>query len=152
MRLGCSLLLAGDGLLLLAEFSTPDAAGLSGAEYEMLANIAAALAPGRVLPDTLDFSWPPAGVQVPGMDHPDAAAEALLALLMEQRKRGVCDVLVLGKTLGDLLQAAPWMATLAKGALSLTCVPALAVMLLDPDAKRTCWDLARPLRRPVLPV
>lgn len=144
-RVGCSLLAPGEGLLLLAEFVTPDAAGLSGQEHALLINIAAALMPGisgSALPDTLDFSWPPRGARLPGMDRPGAAMEALMALLIEQRKRGVRDVLVLGETLGNLLRTT----TLAQS-LSLVIVPSLAAMLADPAQKRACWVIAQSLRR-----
>ncbi len=141
-RIGCSLLPLADGLLLVAAFGTPQAPGLSGPEHALLANIAAALVPGAGLPATLDFSWPPAGMRVPGMEKPGAGREALVAMLTEQRKRGVRDVVVLGAELAALLGDAITRQNMvqANG-------PSLAVLLADPQAKRACWEAVRSLRR-----
>ncbi len=141
-RIGCSLLPLADGLLLVAAFGTPQAPGLSGPEHALLANIAAALVPGAELPAILDFSWPPAGMRVPGMEKPGAGREALVAMLTEQRKRGVRDVVVLGAELAALLGDAITRQNMvqANG-------PSLAVLLADPQAKRACWEAVRSLRR-----
>lgn len=141
-RIGCSLLPLADGLLLVAAFGTPQAPGLSGPEHALLANIAAALVPGAELPATLDFSWPPAGMRVPGMEKPGAGREALVAMLTEQRKRGVRDVVVLGAELATLLGDAITRQNMVQAS-----APALAVLLADPQAKRACWEAVRSLRR-----
>ncbi|MFZ5698119.1 MAG: hypothetical protein ACOY9J_05275 [Pseudomonadota bacterium] len=141
-RIGCSLLPLADGLLLVAAFGTPQAPGLSGPEHALLANIAAALVPGAELPATLDFSWPPAGMRVPGMEKPGAGREALVAMLTEQRKRGARDVVVLGAELATLLGDAITRQNMVQAS-----APALAVLLADPQAKRACWEAVRSLRR-----
>lgn len=141
-HIGCSLLPLADGLLLVAAFGTPQAPGLSGPEHALLANIAAALVPGAELPATLDFSWPPAGMRVPGMEKPGAGREALVAMLTEQRKRGVRDVVVLGAELATLLGDAITRQNMVQAS-----APALAVLLADPQAKRACWEAVRSLRR-----
>jgi len=142
-RFGCTFLAAGDGLLLIAAFAAPDAPGLSSAEHEMLVRLAAALVPGRTLPSPRDFSWPPAGLRVPGMEAPGAAREALRAMLDDQRRRGTRDVAVLGDELAAVIAA------LAEG-MGLPApvrAPALATMLREPERKRDCWALLSPLRR-----
>ncbi len=141
-RVGCSLLPVGDGLLLVAAYVAPEAPGLSGPEYALLANILSALRPGAALPTAIEFSWPPAGVRLPGMDRPGAGREALMALLDAQHKRGAGDVIVLGEELGALLAGG-----VERPGLVLACAPSLAAMLADPAAKRACWAAVRHLRR-----
>lgn len=141
-RVGCSLLPVGDGLLLVAAYITPQAPGLSGPEYALLANIVTALRPAAALPTAIEFNWPPVGVRVPGMDRPGAGREALLALLDGQRKRDPGEVIVLGEELGALLAGSG-----DRPGLVAACVPSLATMLADPAAKRACWAAVRHLRR-----
>lgn len=142
-RVGCTLLPLADGLLLVAMLSTPDAPGLTGPEHEMLLRMAAALTPGRAPGAALEFHWPPRGARVPGLDRPGEAQKALAALLAERRRQGVRDVLLLGESLQAALAGA-----CAQLDLRLVAAPSLAVMLVDPQAKRACWDVARPLVRP----
>lgn len=139
-RLACALLPAGDGLLLIADFSSPEAPGLSGDEASVLLRLAAALAPGRQLPEPSDLHWPPRGARLPGMDRPGAAREALVAQLREQYKRGVRDVLLLGDATATLLGDLPGV--------RIVRAPSLAAMAANPALKKACWTAASPLKRP----
>lgn len=142
-RFGCSLLALPDGLLLVAAYVMPDAPGLAGPEYALLASIAAALAPGTILPAAEEFRWPPPGAsKLPAMSRPGAGVEALTGLLAERRRRGLRDVLVLGEAM-----TAPVSAAATRLGLQVVPAPSLAAMLADPAQKRACWDAARPLRR-----
>jgi hypothetical protein len=142
-RVGCSLLVLPGGLLLVADFVSPDAPGLSSAEHAMYLRLAAALAPGQTLPPPWDFSWPPAGVRVPGMDRPGAARDALKAVLEAQCRRGLRDIAVLGDVAGGMFMALAEQMSLAKP----VCAPSLAAMLTDAERKRECWLLLAPLKR-----
>lgn len=142
-RIGCALLALPGGLLLVAEFASPDAPGLTSAEHAMFLRLAAALVPGQALPSPRDFTWPPAGVRVPGMDRPGAAREALRALLEEQRRRGLRDVAVLGEGAAVVFRALVDEAGLP----SPVCTFSLAAMLEEPDRKRACWTALAPLKR-----
>lgn len=144
VRVGCSLWLLADGLLLVAALSTPDAPGLTGPEHEMLVRLAAALTPGQAPGASFEFHWPPRGVRLPGLDRAGEAQKALAGLLAERRRQGVRDVLLLGEELSPLLAD-----VCAQQALTLVPAPSPAAMLADQQAKRACWELARPLvRRP----
>lgn len=139
--LSCSLLALPGGLLLLAAHLS-QAPGLSGPEHALLANIAAALAPGASLPATTEFHWPPRGVRLP-VTARGGTVDALVGLLGEQRRRqGLQDLLVLGEDLARQVQPVA-----ERLGLTLVAVPALAAMLADPVLKRACWDTAKPLRR-----
>lgn len=142
-RFACAWLLLADGLLVVASLNAPDAPGLSGAEQELLMRMATALAPGRAsLPLPVEYHWPPRGVRVPGLARPAEAEKSLREQLTSWKAGGVRDLLVLGDTLVSLLQP------LADSAgMCLVLAPSLGAMLADPQAKRACWDLARPLVR-----
>lgn len=141
--LSCSLLVLPDGLLLLAAHVTPQAPGLSGPEYALLASIAGALAPGATLPATEEFHWPPRNLRLPAAAARGGAGDALIGLLAEhRRRRNVRDVLVLGESLADSVRPAA-----GRLGLNLVAVPALSAMLADPALKRACWDAAKSLRR-----
>lgn len=142
-RIGCSLLALPDGLLVIAAYIKPDAPGLAGPEYALLASIAAALAPAANLPSADDFRWPPPGVQLPEVLRPGAGSEALIGLLAEQRRKlKLRDVLLLGEA-----AAAPVSAACTRLGLNLVITASLAAMLADPAHKRACWDSAKVLRR-----
>lgn len=142
-RIGCSLLTLPDGLLVIAAYIKPDAPGLGGPEYALLASIAAALAPGAALPSADDFRWPPPGVQLPEVLRAGAGSDALVGLLAEQRRKlKLRDVLLLGEA-----AAAPVSAACTRLGLNLVMTASLAAMLADPAHKRACWDAAKVLRR-----
>lgn len=139
-RLGCALLSPGDGLLLVALFVSPAAPGLSSAEHAMFVRLAGALAPGAAVPEPVGFTWPPAGIRLPGMDTPGAAADALSAVLQRHVREGARDLVMLGES--------ALVATCAAACgLRVVAAPALAAMLADPARKRACWDLIAPLKR-----
>lgn len=141
--LSCSLLSLPDGLLLLAGHVTPQAPGLSGPEFALLASIAGALAPGAALPAIEEFHWPPRNLRLPAAAARGHAGDALIGLLAEhRRRRNVRDVLVLGEALADSVRAAA-----SRLGLNVVAVPAVSAMLVDPALKRACWDAAKSLRR-----
>lgn len=141
--LSCSLLSLPDGLLLLAGHVTPQAPGLSGPEFALLASIAGALAPGATLPAIEEFHWPPRNLRLPAAAARGHAGDALIGLLAEhRRRRHVRDVLVLGEALADSVRAAA-----SRLGLNVVAVPAVSAMLVDPALKRACWDAAKSLRR-----
>lgn len=141
--LSCSLLPLPDGLLLLAGHVTPQAPGLSGPEFALLASIAGALAPGAALPAIEEFHWPPRNLRLPAAAARGHAGDALIGLLAEhRRRRNVRDVLVLGEALADSVRAAA-----SRLGLNVVAVPAVSAMLADPALKRACWDAAKSLRR-----
>lgn len=141
--LSCSLLSLPDGLLLLAGHVTPQAPGLSGPEFALLASIAGALAPGATLPAIEEFHWPPRNLRLPAAASRGHAGDALVGLLAEhRRRRQVRDVLVLGEALADSVRAAA-----SRLGLNVVAVPAVSAMLVDPALKRACWDAAKSLRR-----
>ncbi|MFP5383331.1 MAG: hypothetical protein ACLGHG_04605, partial [Gammaproteobacteria bacterium] len=141
-RFACAWLPLADGLLVVASLDAPDAPGLSGAQQELLMRMAAALAPGHALPAPVEYHWPPRGVRVPGLARPAEAEKSLREQLTSWKAGGVRDLLLLGDTLVSLLQP------LADAAgMRLVLAPSLGAMLADPQAKRACWDLARPLVR-----
>lgn len=142
-RVGCALLMLPGGLLLVADFSQPDAPGLSSAEHTLLLRVAAALVPGQTLPSPKDFSWPPVGVRVPGMDKPGAAHEALRAMLEELRRRGLRDIAVLGEASSSIFNELAVAMNLPLP----VCTLSLAVMVAEPERKRECWNLLAPLKR-----
>lgn len=141
--LSCSLLSLPDGLLLLAGHVTPQAPGLSGPEFVLLASIAGALAPGATLPAIEEFHWPPRNLRLPAAAARGHAGDALIGLLAEhRRRRNVRDVLVLGEALAESVRAAA-----SRLGLNVVAVPAVSAMLADPALKRACWDAAKSLRR-----
>lgn len=141
--LSCSLLSLPDGLLLLAGHVTPQAPGLSGPEFALLASIAGALAPGATLPAIEEFHWPPRNLRLPAAAARGHAGDALVGLLAEhRRRRNVRDVLVLGEALADSVRVAA-----SRLGLNVVAVPAVSAMLADPALKRACWDAAKSLRR-----
>lgn len=143
LRIGCAFLELPDGLLLVAAYANPAAPGLAEGEYTLLRNVAAALAPGHALPAPDEYSWPPPGVRLPGVDRPGVAEAALLEFLARYRKRNVRDVAVFDEALAAVL--APLCERAGIGApLSL---PSLGAMNAQAELKRDCWNRLKPLKR-----
>lgn len=141
-RMGCALLRAGD-LLLVAAYGQVDAPGLTGAESEMLLRIAAAMRKGITPASPVEFSWPPPGVRLPGVNRPGAAMEALKAQLGTQMRQGARELAVLGDEIfmrvgdiaGDL------------GFARVATSPSLAVMQADPARKAEGWAALKVLQK-----
>lgn len=146
-QLGCALLLLPGGLLLVADFARPDAVGLASAESAMFMRLASALAPGHELAMPTEFSWPPAGVRLPGMERPGAAAEALGEMVASQRRRGLKHMAVLGERVAPLLAGIAERLRLPAPVATVS----LAAMLLEPDLKRECWARLAPLKSGAAP-
>lgn len=152
-RIGCAMLLLPGGVLLVADYSRPDAPGLASAESTMFMRIAAALAPHQTLPMPTEFSWPPAGMRLPGMDEPGAAARALGEILAQLRKRGLRIIAILGDAKVSGTGVARVLVPLSErmGLPAPVVTHSLAAMLLEPELKHDCWARLQPLKTDLLP-
>jgi hypothetical protein len=141
-QLGCALLLLPGGLLLVADFARPEAVGLASAESAMYMRLASALAPGHALAMPTEFSWPPAGMRLPGAERPGAAAEALGEMVATQQRRGLKRIAVLGERAAGVLVPVAERLRLPAPVVTVS----LAAMLLEPELKRECWVRLSPLK------
>lgn len=152
-HIGCAMLLLPSGVLLVADYSRPDAPGLASAESTMFMRIAAALAPHQTLPMPTEFSWPPSGMRLPGMDEPGAAARALGEILAQLRKRGLRIIAILGDAKVSSTGVARVLVPLTErmGLTAPVVTHSLAAMLLEPDLKHECWARLQPLKTDLPP-